>query len=762
MTSQEGTVTPSPISTNTSSTDKDVTEKDIANLYSRLQSVMHRTHQEAADAKFIPLPASLPLSPSVSSSGNNNKTTSRNNSINSSNSSNSNNYFPYGYADTNKARTPPMTSSPTTAYKPTSLSTYDGTPTGSSSSPVSSSTPTDTEAPTRFSGADTSDTADDILCPCHHILISKDSHHCGLCDRVIPVLEALTKERDTQEYDIKRLQQRLAEEQLTIQDQTNDISLLQASVQQVKKQLTNKTEAFLALQGDMETLNDKYVDEIERVAEIQHSKDMVENELEDLSRRLFEEANGMVANEKREKYNLEVAQKHLENQLKETKDRLAAEQMQLQELRLKMEAMQDFEKNDRASVISDINSSSGMDGGNNHSADGANNNGLNGDGQVTDTRGMKDLAGLFADQAAATTAEDQLDNKHLSPELDTMLLTEFADFVKLRASVPLKKLHSIPFMKHCQLEDVDPCLRFGAHSRLSARKINDAIVMNTCFIEEAPLGFADEQARRPVDVPLKTSAGKSMLWERFSSNSQAGVFAGCQACGRNNGDTASLPYRFRISYFDDWACIDRYCRDRLVAVCEFYVFIRNVRQGYYNSRTITDLYQEAMRLRLQMFYARMGALPWTIRSLGIKGDRIGEASVSNFDIPEPPTSESSPLPRKNSTGKNGSKRGSSLDEKLIMETTSVKILSLDDTTTATTATTATTEAAPADTLANEKDVDAKINHGSTENSNCNNEHSSVSNQALNSSEMNSCHDKGDKDGKSGMDDKDVFLDATDQ
>jgi hypothetical protein len=209
---------------------------------------------------------------------------------------------------------------------------------------------------------------------------------------------------------------------------------------------------------------------------------------------------------------------------------------------------------------------------------------------------------MMNDQTALVDQDGDNINKDPWPGLDAMLLTEFSDFVKLRTSVPLKKLHNIPFMKHCQLEDVDPCLRFGAHSRLSARKVNDAIVMNTCFIEEAPSGFADEQSKRPVDVPLKISAGKSMIWERFSSNSQSGVFAGCQACGRNNSD--SLPYRFRISYFDDWACIDRYCRDRLVAVCEFYVFIRNVRQGYYHSRAIADLYQEAMRLRLQMFYAR--------------------------------------------------------------------------------------------------------------------------------------------------------------
>jgi hypothetical protein len=421
-------------------------------------------------------------------------------------------------------------------------------------------------------------------------------------------MEALLKERDTHENEIKLLQQRLADEQIRIQEQTNDISQLQTSVRQVEKQLNVKTEAFLALQSDMEMLNDKYVDEIERVAEIQHSKDMVENELEDLSRRLFEEANGMVANEKREKHNLEIAQKHLENQLTETRERLAAEQMQLQELRLKMEAMQDFDNEHHHHTLSNGNNTliNGNDtNGSNRNSDLSlsMNGSINGDG--ADVRGMKDLAGLFPDHT--TDPHHQQQDMDPWPGLDTMLLDEFADFVKLRTSVPLKKLHNIPFMKHCQLEDVDPCLRFGAHSRLSARKVNDAIVMNTCFIEEAPVGFAEEQSKRPVDVPLKISAGKSMIWERFSSsssNNQSGVFAGCQACGRTNDAVSSLPYRFRISYFDDWACIDRYCRDRLVAVCEFYVFIRNVRQGYYNSRSTTDLYQEAMRLRLQMFYAR--------------------------------------------------------------------------------------------------------------------------------------------------------------
>ncbi|KAI8339222.1 GDP/GTP exchange factor Sec2p-domain-containing protein [Chlamydoabsidia padenii] len=671
MESQEDTIIPSSISTNSDTSvpaanDVDVTAKDIAKLYSRLQSVMNRTnHEPNNDAKFIPLPASLPLSPSVSSPGK---------------SSPNSTYFPYTYNNNNNntSTTPPAISSnqnSPTKYKATSLGASDGTLTGS---PISSS-PAQVPLPSSDSSSLSNEAVSD--CPCHHILISKDSRHCGLCDRVIPVMEALLKERDTHEHEIKLLQQRLAEEQIRIQEQTNDISQLQMSVRQVEKQLNVKTEAFLALQSDMEMLNDKYVDEIERVAEIQHSKDMVENELEDLSRRLFEEANGMVANEKREKHNLEVAQKHLENQLKETRDRLAAEQMQLQELRLKMEAMQDFENEHYGNNNS--NNNNNYTNNNYNYINGNGNDNINGNsnrnsdvslsvnGSIngvdsTDARGIKDLAGLFPDHL--NNNNDQHQDMDPWPGLDSMLLDEFADFVKLRTSVPLKKLHNIPFMKHCQLEDVDPCLRFGAHSRLSARKVNDAIVMNTCFIEEAPVGFADEQSKRPVDVPLKISAGKSMIWERFSSSGsghQSGVFAGCQACGRNND---ALPYRFRISYFDDWACIDRYCRDRLVAVCEFYVFIRNVRQGYYNSRTTTDLYQEAMRLRLQMFYARMGALPWTIRSLGVKGDKIGSATSPQLEIPEPPVSESSPLPRRNSSAHDSNKRSGSMDEKIMTET----------------------------------------------------------------------------------------------
>ncbi|KAI9473972.1 MAG: hypothetical protein EXX96DRAFT_324478 [Benjaminiella poitrasii] len=415
---------------------------------------------------------------------------------------------------------------------------------------------------------------DDIktTCPCQHILNPEDPSVCSLCHAPIPIIQQLLTETSQYEQQIRQLQEQLDVEQTRIDDQLQSIANLKESLTKVTSELDEKTSDFESLQNEMELLNDKYVDEIERVAEIQHSKDMVESELEDLSRRLFEEANGMVAHEKRQKHDLQVAQRHLENQLRETRERLGAEQMQLKELRKRMEDM----------TTDDSNLQQQQQQQHHH--------------QYQQDQSFANIVPV--PKAAAATTE---------PNIDTMLLDEFRDFVKTGTKVSLKKIHMIPFLKNCQEEEVEACLRFGPNNRLSIRKMTEAIVMNTCFIEEAPPGFHEEQAKRTViDAPLKISAAATKMWERLSNNSsshpQATVFSGCQACGRNDG--TSLPYRFRISYFDDWACIDRFCRDRLVAVCEFYVLIRNIRQGLYSNRPINDLYHEAMRLRLQMFYAR--------------------------------------------------------------------------------------------------------------------------------------------------------------
>ncbi|KAG0231258.1 hypothetical protein BGW42_000360 [Actinomortierella wolfii] len=54
--------------------------------------------------------------------------------------------------------------------------------------------------------------------------------------------------------------------------------------------------------------------------------------------------------------------------------------------------------------------------------------------------------------------------------------------------------------------------------------------------------------------------------------------------------------------------LDRFCRDRLVAVCDFFMFLAHLRQGLLNHYCIMDLYKRELLLRKRMACARMGAV----------------------------------------------------------------------------------------------------------------------------------------------------------
>ncbi|KAI8080686.1 uncharacterized protein B0P05DRAFT_469093 [Gilbertella persicaria] len=447
-------------------------------------------------------------------------------------------------------------------------------------------------------------------CPCHHILVSKDSQHCALCDDIIPILAEIQDDREKKRDKINETKQLLSNEQSKLKQQQQDIEALNKKCIELTDKLKNTTEQYQSLQNDLVVLEKKYETEKIEAEQAKKDKTAVENELEDLSQRLFEEANDMVANEKREKHQLEIQYNHLQDELKLCREQIEAEELQLKELKQKFGSMEENREkrfSDNNSSTTSLRDSASVE-----------------DENVPTERASRDMAGLF-------THKDN--NLEIQETTDPTILNEFKEFVQLDESVPIRKLHNATlFMRHSLAEDVEPCLRFGPNARLSPKKLYEAILLNTCFIEEAPYEYAQEQAKRPYDVPLRISAAKSMIWERLS-NAPMALFTGCQACGRVTKD---LPYRFRISMLDDWACVDRYCRDRLVAVCEFYTFIRNIRQGYYNGRTVSDLYGESIRLKLQMFYAsRMGTLSQTLHNMGIKGDMVGQASPPNMVIPSP-------------------------------------------------------------------------------------------------------------------------------
>ncbi|KAF9359150.1 Guanine nucleotide exchange factor (GEF) which may activate RAB8A and RAB8B [Mortierella sp. AD094] len=438
-------------------------------------------------------------------------------------------------------------------------------------------------------------------CPCHKISSGFVKSTCGICHRTIPALAESDAEFTRLTDDLEQLKRRLEDEQKQTTSEAAELQRLQKKVQDLESALAAKTDDHISVQRDMTILNDKYVDEIEKVAEMQHAKEMVENELEELSRTLFEEANGMVATEARARHQLELTRKHLELELKDAQERLAAETSQLKELKTKMEAMMELSPQSKRSSVNPVD------------------------------RGSVDLAQLFG-LSKVSDPVPQPQEPETAIAIDGHLIQEFKEFVTQSSTVRLAKIHGLPFMRHCQDEDVEPCLRFGSSPRVSAKRLTEGICSNTCYIEEATQEQVKEYermiqaAQQPPSPARNSMSNKNMLWERLQT--QYAMYqapkGGCQTCGRQG----PLSHRYRIAASDEWSFIDRFCRDRLVAVCEFYIFIRNIRSGLYANRAIEDLYSECLRLRLQMFYARSGVLPIMLAELGVDSKSIGNMGPS--------------------------------------------------------------------------------------------------------------------------------------
>ncbi|CAO3686110.1 unnamed protein product [Rhizopus stolonifer] len=397
------------------------------------------------------------------------------------------------------------------------------------------------------------------ICECKDFQLSS----CTDCKSLLDIFKPTQTELDLLKHQKKTLKDDQRQSQKEIENLNQTIQKRREGIQETQR-------AIESMKHDLNILQSKCKDEVIQVEEIQKSKETVKRELEELNQRLFEEADRMISAERIEQDKIRQASQDLEQALERAQNDCQNVFEQL--LRLKGQMKRGSHPKPDAYC-----------------------------------RAQLDILGTHGFICPLQT------------EPDTLALIGLGDFLQLASQTPLGKLHSLKYMKCCLREDIEPCLRFGPSPRLASKKIVDAILVKTCFIEECPEGFVERQSNQKVKEATAT------LWERFTTNP---VFSGCQACGRRvKGEErkAVLKYRFRISYFDEWACVDRYCRDRLVAVIEFYSLIRHIRIGVYKHQTLLELYQQMSRLRLQMFLARMGALPYLLSSCHMDTQKVGTA-----------------------------------------------------------------------------------------------------------------------------------------
>jgi GDP/GTP exchange factor Sec2p len=415
-----------------------------------------------------------------------------------------------------------------------------------------------------------------ISCDCKEIINPDDIKTCKKCGIQLKPIQKLLQDNLflTQELGVAKAKV----EKLLNSQERNDHKLAK-KMQSLKEELDLKSDELLKTKLDMEILGQKLIDEIEKRAEIQHGSENVNAEIEELTQSLFEEANTLVANEARERSSAQEKTVVMAKQLAIANTNLLVEQAQVRELRARVSQLEEM-----------------------HEA------------------ALKAArpAPLEVKVAEPETQPDELFND--------MLFRHFEDLVIRAPKLQITKIHDLTYMRNALEDDVTPCLRFGGNPRTSTKKFIDAILANTCFIEEMNNAQINELVERDAKF-LKTSQEKKEKKEQQASTPTTSLFnktmlerittaltspaadstdqSGCSTCGIDQ----VYRYRFKISDVqqDLWypICLD--CRSRLHSVVDFYQFIRNMRQGLFTSRSSKDLYFESLSLKRKMFYTRIGA-----------------------------------------------------------------------------------------------------------------------------------------------------------
>ena len=290
-------------------------------------------------------------------------------------------------------------------------------------------------------------------------------------------------------------------------------------------------------------MGEKLIDQIEKSAELQHSTESVQSEIENLTKSLFEEANSLVSTEAKKRHLHETREKSLELQLKELQIAHANDLDQLNQLK---------------AVLSSIGSETSI------------------------------------------TAPVSI-----NIEIDPVALANFKDFYSSCQSLPIPKLFSTTlFLKNAYIDDLEPTLRFP--NKQFIKKIIENIQNNTIIIQEMNSQQVNSHLLNTIQPKEKESTYLSQIaynFQKFSTGlSPNPLLSSCSLCTL----TIDPIHHFKLDSIQSLYPICKSCRKRLVLVCEFYSIVRNIVNGLYIKRNILDVWWEFVEIKAKMFWARSG------------------------------------------------------------------------------------------------------------------------------------------------------------
>ncbi|TPX33110.1 hypothetical protein SmJEL517_g03937 [Synchytrium microbalum] len=396
-------------------------------------------------------------------------------------------------------------------------------------------------------------------------------------------------------------------------------------------QLDHASDTLDAMKQDVDELADRLEEEIALRERVQLSKDMLDQELEQLTAQLFDQANYMVAEEARAREDFEHSNKELKGELATWMKRLGSREEELHDLRRMMGALEAAKI--RSSSISGGNASNGP---------------------LSSPKGSKEnLASILS--ATSTRGHGghvyvRLTNEGPIPVIpvDALVYQEFQEHVRLvmagststvnaaaSASLLSGLTYQTPFMKRCLSEDVEPTLFYSYHltavnplfktsgvlTNSYKRKLIDNITRGLWEIQTFAFTTTTTLPRSSGSLDSSVSTSPTTIPHTNTSQPQqpAPPKTRCSICSLNRDCEFRLrfpldpsnPQSTRPPTASDWNPLCRFCRDRVCAVGDFCAYILHLRQGVIGpgkqGATVMGIFRHCLWLRRRMALARIGS-----------------------------------------------------------------------------------------------------------------------------------------------------------
>ncbi|KAI9323368.1 hypothetical protein BX666DRAFT_1886125 [Dichotomocladium elegans] len=188
--------------------------------------------------------------------------------------------------------------------------------------------------------------------------------------------------------------------------------------------------------------------------------------------------------------------------------------------------------------------------------------------------------------------------------LDGLVFDEFQEHIKTYSPTSA-------FLKRVTAEDIDPCLFQNTtslwwKSPWFKRKLTDAIANNRCDIQtwnNSNSAFSSSSSSSPATSHISVSSSATNQQQPAAPRTK------CTCCGH----LRICEFRMRLHGPPQqkpvpWLPLDRFCRDRIVAVCDFYSFMSHLRQGYLQNTPVLYQFKQCLHYRRRMGMARVGSM----------------------------------------------------------------------------------------------------------------------------------------------------------